>query len=64
MKLITSHKAPYALSKHLHSDLFTLGQILTSDVHMEVSNTVESSFNIPLFKALTHIANNFYGPYI
>lgn len=63
MKLITSHKAPYALSIHLHSDLFTLGRILTSDAHMEVSNTVESSFNIPLFKALTHIANNFYGPY-
>lgn len=44
-------------------DLFTLGQILTSDAHMEDSNTVEASFNIPLFKALTHIANNFYGPY-
>jgi len=63
MKLITSHKAPYALSIHLHSDLFTLGRILTSDAHMEVSNTLESSFNIPLFKALTRIAFNFYGPY-
>lgn len=63
MILITSHKALYALSIHLHSDLFKLGRILTSDAHMEVSNTAESSFNIPLFNALTHIAFNFYGPY-
>lgn len=63
MKLITSHKAPYALSIHLHSDSLTLGRILTSDTHMEVSNTVESSFNVPLFKAVSCIAFNFYGPY-
>jgi hypothetical protein len=63
MKLITSHIAPYVLSIHLHSDLFTLGRILTSDAHMEVSNTAESSFNIPVFKAFPLIAFNFYRPY-